>query len=146
VRRILVGYDDSEGARRALRRAIDEAHGERSTITVLAVAEMPLDPQGPRNFGTLGDISAREGQPLQAPPDVVSHLEKARDELAAAGLDAELRWAAGEPGNAIVETARAAKADVIVLGEHHHGFLSSLFGADVAEEVRRAAGCDVIVA
>ena len=141
-----MGFDDSDGARRALRRAIDEAHSARSGITVLAVAEMPLDPQGPRNFGTLGDISAREGQPLQAPPDVVSHLETARDELAAAGLDAELRWAAGEPGTAIVETAQAVKADVIVLGEHHHGFLSSMFGADVAAEVRREAGCDVIVA
>jgi nucleotide-binding universal stress UspA family protein len=107
---------------------------------------MPLDPQGPRNFGTLGDISAREGQPLQAPPSVVSHLEKARDKLAAAGLDAELRWAAGEPGNAIVETAQAVRADVIVLGEHHHGLLSSVFGADVAAEVRREAGCDLIVA
>jgi nucleotide-binding universal stress UspA family protein len=146
VRRILVGYDDSDGARRALRRAIDEAHAGRSKLTVLAVAEMPLDPQGPRNFGTLGDISAREGQPLEAPPSVVAHLEKARDELAAAGLDAELRWAAGEPGNAIVEAAQAVRADVIVLGEHHHGFLSSLFGADVAAEVRREAGCDVIVA
>ena len=146
MRRILVGYDDSDGAHRALRRAIEEAHAGRSRITVIAVAEMPLDPQGLRNFGTLGDISAREGQPLQAPPDVVSQLEKARDELAAAGLDADLRWAAGEPGNAIVETAQAVKAHMIVLGEHHHGFLSSLFGADVAEEVRREAGCDVIVA
>ncbi len=141
-----MGYDDSDGARRALQRAVDEAHAERSTITVLAVAEMPLDPQGPRNFGTLGDISAREGSPLEAPPAVVSYLEAARRELAAAGLDAELRWAAGEPGNSIVETAQAVRADVIVLGEHHHGFLSSLFGADVAAEVRREAGCDVIVA
>ena len=62
VRRILVAYDDSDGARRALRRAIEEAHDERSRITILAVARMPLDPHGPRNFGTLGDISAREGR------------------------------------------------------------------------------------
>jgi nucleotide-binding universal stress UspA family protein len=66
--------------------------------------------------------------------------------LAAAGHDAELTWAAGEPGHAIVEAAARIRAGVIVLGEHHHGFLSSLFGADVAAEVQRAAGCDVILA
>jgi hypothetical protein len=33
-----------------------------------------------------------------------------------------------------------------VLGEHHHGFLGRLFGADVDEEVKREAGCEVILA
>jgi nucleotide-binding universal stress UspA family protein len=35
---------------------------------------------------------------------------------------------------------------VIVLGEHHHGFLGNLFGADVDTAVQREAGCDVILA
>jgi len=35
---------------------------------------------------------------------------------------------------------------VIVVGEHHHGFLGSLFGGNVDEEVKREAGCDVILA
>jgi hypothetical protein len=34
----------------------------------------------------------------------------------------------------------------IVLGEHHHGLLGNLFGADVDAEVQREAGCDVILA
>jgi nucleotide-binding universal stress UspA family protein len=146
MRRILVGYDDSENARRALDRAVEEAHARPSRLTVLAVAEMPLSPDAPRNFGTLGDISAREGRALEAPAAIVEQLEAARIHLAAAGLDAELRWAAGDPGRAIVEAAQATRADVIVLGEHHHGFLSGLFGSDVAAEVRREAGCDVVVA
>ena len=32
------------------------------------------------------------------------------------------------------------------LWERHHGFLGSLFGADVDAEVKREAGCDVILA
>jgi nucleotide-binding universal stress UspA family protein len=113
---------------------------------VLSVANLPLSPDAPRHFGTLDDISAREGAALAPPPDVVEHLTEARDVLAAAGHDAELTWAAGEPAHAIVEAAARIRASVIVLGEHHHGFLSSLFGADVAAEVQRAAGCDVILA
>jgi nucleotide-binding universal stress UspA family protein len=146
VRRILVGYDGSEGARRALDRAVDEARDSRGRIVVLSVANLPLSPDGPRHFGTLDDISAHEGAALSPPPDVVAQLTEARDVLAAAGHDAELSWAAGEPAQAIVETAARIRAGVIVLGEHHHGFLSSLFGADVAAEVQRAAGCDVILA
>jgi nucleotide-binding universal stress UspA family protein len=66
--------------------------------------------------------------------------------LDAAGLDADLTWTAGEPAHAIVETARLIGARVIVLGEHHHGFLGKLFGADVDAGVQREAGCEVILA
>ena len=146
VRRILVGYDESSGGRRALDRAIAEARESRGRITVLSVEELPLDPDVPRNFGTLDDISDREGAPLSPPPDVVAHLTEARNLLAEAGLEADLAWAAGEPGREIVDTARRIGADVIVVGEHHHGFLAGLFGADVGAEVQREAGCDVILA
>jgi len=146
VRRILVGYDGSDGSRRALERAIEEAHDSHGRITVLSVANMPLDLDVPRNFGTLDDISADEGKPLSAPPDVVAHLTEARDRLASAGLEANLTWTAGEPGRAIVDTAKEMRAQVIVLGEHHHGMLGNLFGADVDAEVQREAGCEVILA
>jgi nucleotide-binding universal stress UspA family protein len=146
MRRILVGYDGSDGGRRALDRAIAEAHESKARITVLSVENLPLDPEGPRNFGTLDDISPDEGAALSAPPDVVAHLSEARERLAAAGLDAELMWAAGEPGRSIVDAAKRTRADTIVLGEHHHGFLSNLFGDDVDAEVQREAGCTVILA
>jgi nucleotide-binding universal stress UspA family protein len=146
VSRILVGYDGSDGGRRALERAVSEARGSHAHITVLSVANMPLDPEVPRNFGTLDDISDREGTPLGPPPDVVEHLNEARELLAAEGFDADLAWAAGEPGGEIVETAKRIRARTIVVGEHHHGFLSSLFGGRVDEEVQREAGCTVIVA
>ena len=73
-------------------------------------------------------------------------LTAARDEVEAAGLHAEFMWAAGEPGNAIVEAAREANVDTVVLGEHHHGFLAGLFGTDVAAGVERELGSAVIVA
>jgi nucleotide-binding universal stress UspA family protein len=146
VHRILVAYDGSEGGRRALDRASAEARLSKGHITVLSVEEVPLDPNVPRNFGTLDDISAWEGAAPSAPPEVVAHLAEARDMLNGAGLSAELIWAAGETGHVIVETARRIHADVIVLGEHHHGRLASLFGSNVDAEVQREAGCDVILA
>ena len=146
VSRILVGYDGSDGGKRALDRAIAEARETHDRITVITVASMPLDPSAPRFFGTLDDIGPDEGAALAPPPTVVDHLTEARAILSAAGLDAELAWAAGEPGHEIVDTAKRIGARTIVLGEHQHGFLSGLFGADVDAEVQREAGCTVILA
>ena len=146
MRRILVGYDGSSGGRRALDRAISEARDSRAHVTVISVANMPLDPEDPRHFGTLDDISPGEGGRLSPPPDVVDHLTEARDRLLAAGIDADLAWAAGEPGRAIVETAQRVGANAIVLGEHHHGFLARAFGGDVGAGVQREAGCTLILA
>jgi len=144
--RILVAYDRSPSSRRALDRAITEARDSHARITVLSVAEMPLNPDAPRFFGTLDDISPTEGKELAPPPDVVDHLTEAREVLASAGFDPDLAWSAGEPGREIVDAAKRVGARTIVLGEHHHGVLSGLFGADVDEEVKREAGCTVILA
>jgi nucleotide-binding universal stress UspA family protein len=146
VKRILVGYDGSAGGQRALERAIEEAEKTRSRITVVSVLNVPLDPDGPRNFGTLDDISEHEGEALSPPPNVVEQLTDARERLAKAGVDADLVWGAGPAGDVIVDTATRLHADVIVVGEHHHGFLSRAFGGDVGADVQREAGCEVILA
>lgn len=143
---VLVGFDDSAAARRALERGIDEARQRNARLIVLSVFEVPLDPQVDRFFGTLDDIADWEGKPITPPPELVGLLGQARDEVEAAGLRAEFMWAAGEPGNAIVEAARDAGVETVVLGEHHHGFLAGLFGTDVAAAVERELGSAVIVA
>lgn len=143
---VLVGFDDSAAARRALERGIAEAQARNARLIVLSVFEVPLDPQVDRFFGTLDDVADWEGQPIAPPPELVGLLAQARDEVEAAGLHAEFMWAAGEPGNAIIEAARDAKVDTVVLGEHHHGFLAGVFGSDVATAVERELGSTVIVA
>lgn len=143
---VLVGFDDSAAARRALDRGIAEARERHARLVVLSVFEVPLDPQVDRYFGTLDDIADWEGQPIAPPPELVGLLTEARDTVEGAGLEAEFRWAAGEPGRAIVDAARDVRADAVVLGEHHHGFLAGLLGTDVAAEVERQLGSSVILA
>jgi nucleotide-binding universal stress UspA family protein len=109
VSRILVGYDGSDGAKRALDRAVVEARDRHMRTAVVGVASMPLDLDAPRYYGTLDDISPDEGRPL-SPPEIVAHLEEAREILAAAGVDAELTSAAGEPGHEIVEVPRRVRS------------------------------------
>ena len=140
---VIVGYDGSEASDRALGAAADAAREHQERLVVLAVFDLPLDPRDPRNFGTPAD-EPRDG-PLHAPPSVVEALDKAESALADAGVSADYIWAPGEPANLIVNTARERKARLIVVGTHHHGFLSRVFGADVAGDVRREADCEVLV-
>jgi universal stress protein A len=139
---IVVGYDGEGAARRALDRAIEEAQGSDGRLVVLAVAEMPLNPEGPQTFGSID--SPPEMIPLVEPPELEPILAEARERVEAAGLTADYVWAAGEPAAAIVGEARDRGADLIVVGSHHHSALGRLLGTDVAAEVKREAGCEVI--
>jgi nucleotide-binding universal stress UspA family protein len=142
---IVVGFDGAQPAHRALDRAIEEARSARAQLVVIAVAEMPLNPEGPQNFGTLDDTPARM-IPLVEPSELEPVLAAAKERVEAAGLTGEYVWAAGEPASAIVGAARERGAKLIVIGSHHHGLLARVLGPDVATEVKRDAGCDVLVA
>jgi nucleotide-binding universal stress UspA family protein len=141
---ILVGYDDKEPARRALERGIEEAKSSGGRLVVMVVAEMPLNPQGIQNYGTLDD-SPPVMVPLEPPDDVQAALERAQAVVRGAGLEAEYVWSAGDPSGEIVGTARDQRADVVVLGAHHHGALGRFFGSDTAAEVERELDAKVLV-
>ena len=142
---ILVGYERSESAQRALQVAIQRCNEKHAPLLVLAVEEAPLDPTGPRAFGTMGDGSPMQG-PFPELPDIHELLQEAKDLVEnGAVAKAEYAWAIGEPGALIVETAQDYKAQLIVVGQGHHGFLGRAFGADVAAEVQKHAGIPVEV-
>jgi nucleotide-binding universal stress UspA family protein len=141
---IVVGYDGHEAAGRALDRAIEEAAATGADIVVVAVLELPFNPEGPQSFGALDDSPARM-IPLVEPPELEPVLAAARERVEAAGLTADYAWAAGDPAGAIVGEAEDRGASLVVLGSHHHTLLGRLLGNDVGAEVKRRADCDVIV-
>jgi nucleotide-binding universal stress UspA family protein len=140
---IIVGYDDKEPAKRALDRAIEEAKARNGRLVVIAVAEMPLDPADPRNFGTLDDGSAELG--IQETPELERALDDARTVIEPTRIEADYVWAAGDAGRQIVDLARDRGASLIVIGGHHEGFFARTFGMSVQDEVKKHADCDVIV-
>jgi nucleotide-binding universal stress UspA family protein len=140
---IIVGYDDKEPARKALDRAIDEARNRNGRLVVIAVAEMPLNPADPRNFGTLDDGSAELG--IAESPELERALGDARAVIEPTQIEAEYVWAAGDPGRQIVDLAKDRSASLIVIGGHHEGFFGRIFGVSIEEEVKKHADCDVIV-
>jgi nucleotide-binding universal stress UspA family protein len=141
---IVVGYDGEDAADRALDQAIEQARDHHAKLLVVSVAEMPLNPEGPQNFGSLDD-SPPPMMPLVEPPELDPVFEEARGKIEAAGVKADYFWAAGDPASAIVGAARDRSARLIVLGSPHHNLFSRLLGGDVAAVVKKDAGCDVLV-
>ena len=140
---VVVGYDAKEPAQRALARAIEEATSRNVPLVVVSVDEMPLDPEGPQNFGSIDE--PMRSIPLEPPDEVQEVFAKARVAVEAAGVSADYLWAAGDPAQVIADAAKDRKASAVVLGAHHHRFMDSLFGTDVPAEVEQHLGADVIV-
>lgn len=142
---ILVGYERNETAQRALDRAMELANERHAPLLVFVVHEAPVDPTGPRAFGTLGDGNPMVG-PFPELPDIHALLEEARDRVQdGAVAKADYAWAIGEPASLIVETAKDNGAQLIVVGHRHHSILGRVFGTDVAAEVEKHAGIPVEV-
>ncbi len=140
---VLVGYDGHPRSDAALDRAIVAARDAREKLVVLAVFELPLDPAGPQNYGTLDDSAPRE-EPLAEPPELEPVFTRARARVEAGAAKADYIWAVGDPADSIVETARERDASLVVLGAHEHSFFGRLVGNDVAEEVRGRVDCEVV--
>jgi nucleotide-binding universal stress UspA family protein len=157
---IVVGYDGSEQAERALGRAAElaQAVGARLVVASVArphrvtarpVADGPVEVPVPAPFGPIGTgvpLPVPEG-PQPEPEEVAQHhLERARMSLAGRGVDADYVAEIGDTTERLLALAAERKADLIVVGSREHGFLEHLLGRPVDEAVARRAGCDVLLA
>lgn len=115
-RKILVGFDGSEAAGRALDAAADLA-GYGSTLAVVTVQNGELN----------GAVAAQ-----------------AREQLQRRHVEARYHEPSGEPAEQLVEAARVLEADLVVVGRRDRKPLRGLLGS-VSWKVVRRAPCDVLV-
>ena len=129
---IVVGYDGSPQARRALERAADLANGNPVTV-VAAVPLISTSPQGPV-VNLEPDRLARE----QA-------LREAGALLAERNAQSQLVEGFGDAADVIVREAKQQGADLVVVGSRGvHGAERVLLGS-VSSKVVTHAPCDVLV-
>ncbi len=121
---IVVAYDDTEPAKRALRRAAELAEKLDARLVVTSVTTV--------DEASYGDTELEE-------------LAHARGLLDAEGVEAEYQPAIGEPADAIVEVAERHGADLIVVGTRDPGAVQRMLGYSVSQGVLRRARCDVLV-
>jgi nucleotide-binding universal stress UspA family protein len=159
--RIIVGYDGSDGAERALERAAEPARWLAATLLVVSVARStrpavaapvvefvgaagPGDPEagGDRSAGALPAPEPPRPGPLELAQD---QLERARMRLTRMRVEAEYVAEVGDAAERLLALAREREADLVVVGSREHGFRRRLLGRHVDEAVAAHAGCDVLL-
>jgi nucleotide-binding universal stress UspA family protein len=131
---ILIAWDGSEHAKRALGEAVDLARRQDGRLTLLTVAA-PL-----------------HVWPGYVPPiteeDLVSAAEKTLAEgeaLVPAGVPVSGRTASGDPGTELVKRAAAADHDLIVMGSRGRGAVRSVVLGSVSHFVLNHTTVPVLI-
>ena len=135
MERIVVGYDESEPAKRALERAAELAKAFDSELIVTSVAPVLT------NIGR----SVGPGDPADPPSAHVEELKHAQTYLEGEGVQADYVQALGHPAQTIAELAKERDADLIVLGTREPNLIARLFGQSVSDQVAHQVHCDVLI-
>ena len=147
---VVVGYDGTAPAERALQRAAEYARAFAARVVVVSVAApQPLVDVGtPGAFGLLPYYAYPAGVPDQAERDEQlwgQHREHVEALFADADVQVEFAGVAGEPAQELVDAAEQHRAKLIVVGTREPGFLERLLGGSVSQDVARRAHCDVLI-
>jgi nucleotide-binding universal stress UspA family protein len=135
MKKIIVGYDDGEPARRALDRAAEIAEAFGASLVVTSVTPILAG-------------AGRSAGPTDPADSFAKHkdeLEAARDHLAGRPVEVQFQAAVGEPAETIVELAEEHDADLIVVGTREPGIVQRLLGQSVSDSVSRRTHRDVLI-
>ena len=135
MKTIVVGYDETESAKRALERAAEVAEAFGAKLIVTSVAPILIG-------------AGRSAGPTDPTDSFGKHLQElthARAFLAERKVDAEFVPAVGEPADTIVELAEDRNADLVVVGTREPNILERLLGQSVSQSVARKTHTDVLI-
>jgi nucleotide-binding universal stress UspA family protein len=146
MERVVAAVDGSEHALRAVKVAADLAvryQGSLLRLHVLAPARSGRIPRGLEQYEHLEHLDLSEAALLHAAAEQM--LATAAEEARVAGApDVACEVTRGDPASAILAYARAADADVIVLGRRGLGDLTGLLLGSVSHKVTHHASCAVL--
>ncbi|MEI4194555.1 universal stress protein [Roseovarius sp. E0-M6] len=124
--KIVVGYDGSDGAKRALDFAVEKAKAQGGSIVVAHVLEW-----SPYSFLTpteLEERHMRRGEELSRAEEHV--LSPVVDQLKGSGVEIDTALKYGNIADTLIAIAKEAKANQIVTGRQgESGLASRLFGS-----------------
>ena len=125
-RKILVGYDGSDGSEKAVALAIELATKYDSTIVVChAFGHLPL---------------------TSKPSDVRRLINPVIERLASLGIATQVSMPGALPAQGILDAADEHKADLIILGSRGRGTFANLLLGSTSDRVLRYAKVSVLIA
>ena len=145
MKTIVVGYDGSDPAKRALERAAGLAEKLGSKLVVTSVAEPVAVADDPYVPGDAIGLAAPAIVPVPNRAEASRELTEARETLKERSIDVTYEPTVGDAAQGIIEIADKHDADLIVVGTREPGFLDRVLGGDVSEAVSRHAHRDVLI-
>jgi nucleotide-binding universal stress UspA family protein len=136
-RRLLVAYDGSAGAKRALETAVELARRDEAALFALAIS-----PHLPRGAATIGEV---EEERIHGELENTWLLAEASEVGARSGVLIETELRLGHPAQQIVQAAQEHHVDLIVVGHSGHSGVWGVFLGTTAEKVSRHAPCSVLI-
>jgi nucleotide-binding universal stress UspA family protein len=138
---IVVGVDSSEGAKAALRFALDEAKLRQATLRAVHSWQ----------FGYIGSLGIESYAPVVGADlsDLRRTAEVALDATLheavpdADGVVIERRVVEGGPATVLVDESR--NADLLVVGSRGHGGFAGLLLGSVSQQCAHHAACPVVI-
>ncbi|HEU5404726.1 MAG TPA: universal stress protein [Gaiellaceae bacterium] len=138
---VVVGVDHSEGAKEALRFALEEA--KLRGASVRAVHAWTFVPPGAGFMEaehTWADVDVSE---LHGAAEAALESTIAEVSAADTGVTIERRVVEGSPAGVLVDEAR--DADLLVVGSRGHGGFTGLLLGSVSQQVAHHAACPVVI-
>jgi len=137
-RKILVGFDGSQGSWSALRAAFALSQGSPGAELWAASVEERL-PRLPEVIDELSEEKDRQNAVFEG-----LHKE-ARDAAGSAGVRLECTTIVGHAAQAITRLATEGGFDLVVIGHSGHSGVWGMFLGSTADKVVRHAPCSVLV-
>ena len=136
MQKIVVGFDGSDHARRALERAVALAKGG-GNVTVVSSADVSRLMRDPAGGAAAVDPADAEER--------TKALEEARAFLSGQGIDARYVEGHGDPAAVLVQEAENSGADLIIVGTRGLNFAQRWLIGSVSTKVVQHSPCDVLV-
>jgi nucleotide-binding universal stress UspA family protein len=131
---VVVGFDGSAAAERALARAADLAGTDGRVVVVTA-----------RPTTAPSSLAPEPILDAPSPSEQRDLLEHSRALLEGRGAEASFIALDDDPAEAVLRVARSESATLIVVGQTGSGYVTRALLGSTAENVLRHAPCDVLV-
>ena len=145
MKTIVVGFDGTDPAKRALMRAAEFAEKLGTKLVVTTVAEPVAMAEDPYVPGDAIGLAAPAIIPVPDQAEASRELHQAREALAGRTFEIEYLTTVGDAAEGIIDIANKFDADLIVVGSREPGFLDRVLSGDVGETVSRRAHRDVLI-
>ena len=146
MQQIIVAYDGTEPAKRALERGAEVAKAFDAKVIVTSVAA--LLHSGPRADQQY-ELHPAPGSEREIQRDsLADHQAELADATAFftdRGIEAEPVAISGDPASAIVSLAEQRKADLVVVGTREAGLAGRVLRHSVSQQVAKKVHCDLLI-